>query len=1502
MLHSVSGAVCLSTPLFDVPPSLIEEFCKILDCSDGRLGWRGLAPTVNLHQDDSAIQLTDPKVIAEATQNFHSDQKIGEGMFSEIYKGVIQNKLFAIKVLKQEKQSDWKKLWQVFLSEVEVLLMYRHPHILELVGYCSDEERYCLVYPFMQNGSLHTKLQCKDKTMGLPWQLRLNIIKGIAKAVHFLHTAQPCSVICGNITSANILLNEYFEPKLTDFALARLRPHTANQSCTITLDSDTRQMMGYWPEEYIRDGKLSVKLDVFSFGVVSKALEELSIMCYETDDQPRTLKETVSPVSTDLHRRHPVENDEIQDSPLKWAGPNKPPPNQHIQGRERSVPCECSQSEVTFIGITGCQNATPSKSPLNVCVVGQDEKNSWLPKSFQNVWGPVECSCTAENSSDCEYSMVVENTAKVKFMNKIQRYKQGELTSEELLSITPVYQVFSLDSVLGLADWISAFRYTKRKTASLNSPKRECLISFLVSEILEESKGFALNGGGQVSMVKCTVEGYILPRRDDEKFESLSDEEENSDLEDNDPEFLDLQDVTRMSSGGMLFKGSLPPFKKVFFQDLKSNKKHFFVGRLPLTDPWWKITVLVRSKESLYSADGYPFYALRTQLGSESKSLMSLFLTSCQVPSENVAIFCQWLFGGKQKEIEFDNLPSILEKFSKEKLDHADEIAEDIMKRINSMASGKAVQVAARFPLIIYYLPNLLPREFVNSILTYSKEDEESCFLEKLDTILKENVWKLGFRNMTYRELNLVSCEVSLEAFKRCNLLESIPELQCNSLMVYDALKQTCRQNGHTYVWMNNLTKSLKMIPDDKVWDAIKFLKDNGVVMQKSKRIMPWNLHLCEQSIVKSVEQLVNAPSWCIELDVKKVLQEAQYQRHTGTSDLDPDQVKAAEMMCANPVTVISGKGGCGKTTVVSLIFQEAAKNELNNEEAELPFLDLMNGENSLMEEEILVLDGKNQPKVLLTAPTGKAASLLKKRTGFDAFTLHQVYWSFMTEKKKDVNLSKWKFAKVQVLVVDEGSLVSVYMLSSVLSVLTQHAELKKLVILGDIRQLPSIDPGNTLVDMFNGFSKIGWAVEMRTNHRAESQLIVENAGRISDMGMKGCWNPLDFDLIVSPDKNGLSPISPDCKFIFVSLPGHCADEATLKQLRSSKNISERQILQMKIDCKMLLITLLEKLLKKAPVHHTLVRSMKNHKNKQLFQKGDKVCCTRNGYVLECTLERDLGMKCVSASKSVRVCNGEIFFIIQDEEKDKTRYLTLDDKEDHQICVRYKELKKECKPMHAWARTIHTFQGSEAETVVYVTGPSGRQNWQHLYTAITRGRKRVYVVAKESDLITIAQRKSTKRQTSLQEILCDKIRHRTPAADEMTASHHKEKSQGASLTTGTVSQQPPRDLAAEHVGATSSPVQGQDAEKMWLLDDMSFLETYSWSPMESTRTDENEMNSSSYTIDPEAGHLQRPTVTEGSSPSIKRSSHGSGVPSAKLQSPKPVLAKPSSKGKGQATV
>lgn len=133
------------------------------------------------------------------------------------------------------------------------------------------------------------------------------------------------------------------------------------------------------------------------------------------------------------------------------------------------------------------------------------------------------------------------------------------------------------------------------------------------------------------------------------------------------------------------------------------------------------------------------------------------------------------------------------------------------------------------------------------------------------------------------------------------------------------------------------------------------------------------------------------------------------------------------------------------------------------------------------------------------------------------------------TEKDPSGNPQDWKFSTVRVLVVDEGSLVSVQILHSILSLLTKHADLQKFIILGrhiaciiishlgcicnvfisdifcsfkyyfvsagDVRQLPSIEPGNTLYDLFEGLKKVQWAIEMKTNHRAESELIVRNAG-----------------------------------------------------------------------------------------------------------------------------------------------------------------------------------------------------------------------------------------------------------------------------------------------------------------------------------------------------------------------------------------------------------------------
>ncbi|KAM3858919.1 interleukin-1 receptor-associated kinase 3 [Diretmus argenteus] len=318
-----------STFLYDVPPFIIEQLCKIMDSGDDTFGWRGLANHISSSWSEvraserleatgrsptrellwswaqqnprvqdlrrvlqnmghlRALQLFMPQVniavmttggkqpsmityqdIVGGTRNFHHEMKIAEGHFSDVYRAQTGSETFAVKLFKQVDKVSWKKLWTMFRREMEVHHLYHHPNILALLGCFSDEGRYCLVYPYLPNGSLYHRLHHQGGEPPLSWPDRLNIIKGTAKAVHHLHTTQPCPVICGNISSANILLDEGLQPKLSDFGLARLRPCSANQSCTITLDTSSRSNVGYLPEEYIRDGKLSFSLDVYSFGMV----------------------------------------------------------------------------------------------------------------------------------------------------------------------------------------------------------------------------------------------------------------------------------------------------------------------------------------------------------------------------------------------------------------------------------------------------------------------------------------------------------------------------------------------------------------------------------------------------------------------------------------------------------------------------------------------------------------------------------------------------------------------------------------------------------------------------------------------------------------------------------------------------------------------------------------------------------------------------------------------------------------------------------------------------------------------------------------------------------------------------------------------------------------------------------------------------------------------------------------------------------------------------------
>ncbi|XP_069760090.1 DNA helicase B isoform X4 [Narcine bancroftii] len=465
----------------------------------------------------------------------------------------------------------------------------------------------------------------------------------------------------------------------------------------------------------------------------------------------------------------------------------------------------------------------------------------------------------------------------------------------------------------------------------------------------------------------------------------------------------------------------------------------------------------------------------------------------------------------------------------------------------------------------------------------------------------------------------------------------------------------------------------------------------------------------------------------------------------------------------------------------------------------------------------------------------------------------NSVIWNFhYTKYSKEKKVFDWMFSEVQVLIVDEGSLVSVKILSTILNLLMNYANLKKLVILGDIRQLPSIEPGNMFKDMYSSLYQVGWAIELSTNHRAESRLIVDNSTKIAEMGLKSTYITLEYDAVIYLSK-GIETSIPesDKKFILVSFESssYGLQEAISLLLKWAPGLDKHETSQFiafrRQDC----AEINELCCKQYSKHLT-----RDHKKKLDFRVGDKVCCTRNGYVVNFIEDPNEKSGMDLDKKRVRLYNGDIFFIIEDKTEygnfitSPTRQLKLDDRENRQILVNYEEIRKECKLVHAWARTIHTFQGSEADTVVYVVGSAGGQNWQHIYTAVTRGRQRVYVVTSEDQFIAAVTARSPRRNTRLRELLQEKLVKLGPAKcfEGLQTQQHTScvtctlTAPSTSLFDSSVSSSTVLPHLSSSVAnginvGTNTPSQKEDTYS----EDLAFAQNYSWSPY-SLELDSNE--------------------------------------------------------------
>ncbi|XP_013589665.1 PREDICTED: U-box domain-containing protein 35 [Brassica oleracea var. oleracea] len=202
------------------------------------------------------------KDVEGATNGFSDSLKIGEGGYGPVYKAVLDYTSVAIKILKSGITQGLKQ----FQQEVEVLSSMRHPNMVILLGACP--EYGCLVYEYMENGTLEDRLFCKDNTPPLSWRARFRIAAEVATGLLFLHHAKPEPLVHRDLKPANILLDRHFTSKISDVGLARLVPSSVADSYSNYHMTSAAGTFCYIDPEYQQTGLLGVKSDLYSFGVV----------------------------------------------------------------------------------------------------------------------------------------------------------------------------------------------------------------------------------------------------------------------------------------------------------------------------------------------------------------------------------------------------------------------------------------------------------------------------------------------------------------------------------------------------------------------------------------------------------------------------------------------------------------------------------------------------------------------------------------------------------------------------------------------------------------------------------------------------------------------------------------------------------------------------------------------------------------------------------------------------------------------------------------------------------------------------------------------------------------------------------------------------------------------------------------------------------------------------------------------------------------------------------
>ncbi|KAK1399190.1 putative leucine-rich repeat receptor-like serine/threonine-protein kinase [Heracleum sosnowskyi] len=238
----------------------------------GILWWKGcLRRTDKMRSDLQGLDLQTGsftlKQIRAATNNFDSANKIGEGGFGPVYKGLLlDGTVIAVKQLSQKSKQGNRE----FVTEIGMISALQHPNLVKLYGCCIEGNELLLVYEYLENNSLARALFGPERyRLELNWPTRYKVCIGIARGLTYLHEESRLKIVHRDIKATNVLLDKDLNPKISDFGLAKL-----DEEDNTHISTRIAGTYGYMAPEYAMKGYLTDKADVYSFGIV--ALEIVS--------------------------------------------------------------------------------------------------------------------------------------------------------------------------------------------------------------------------------------------------------------------------------------------------------------------------------------------------------------------------------------------------------------------------------------------------------------------------------------------------------------------------------------------------------------------------------------------------------------------------------------------------------------------------------------------------------------------------------------------------------------------------------------------------------------------------------------------------------------------------------------------------------------------------------------------------------------------------------------------------------------------------------------------------------------------------------------------------------------------------------------------------------------------------------------------------------------------------------------------------------------------------